>query len=191
MVEYHYVTTWHSNKTYVRIGQVAGLSYALQGLSRSYQKDISSHKMYQIAAKLAGKGNGHDKFLEFVTYYLTIRAPRHWWQQFDAYRIRSEQSESTMHTLLKEPITQDNFEFEILPDYLSPLNKLRKEKDLIGLKNALPEGYLQVRDVRVDMKSLFNMYQQRKDHKNPFWKIFCTSLEKETHFQDFFGKYIK
>ena len=161
-----------------------GLSYGLtSGISiRKFNIDEYGdiyNWLLKIATKLAHVGNGENKFLRQLPVTLDITAPMYWWKEFDTYKVgTTAQSESTMHTLLKNEITQDNFERPIFPDILDHLEYLRAEKHFDELINILPMGWLQRRIVTCNYAVLQNMYNQRKNHKLPEWHIFCSAVLK-------------
>ena len=115
----------------IRIMKEAGYWEAIEGLSLSY--NTSEVRAIRAAYRLCSKDGGHNKFLESIQVWIDITAPRYWWQQFDTYRIGvTKQSESTMHTLMREPLTDENFEgniSEIDGNILVILNDLIKMKD--------------------------------------------------------------
>ena len=153
--------------------------YFRRGLSREKEekKDKLRKRMYELSIKLAHAGNGENKFLRQVPVVLDITAPMYWWKEFDTYKIgTTAQSESTMHTLLKSPITQDNFESSIPEDTLAHLEDLRVNKKFSELINELPMGWLQRRIVTCNYAVLQNMYNQRKNHKLPEWSMFCEAI---------------
>lgn len=166
----------------VKIIEENGFDIAMLGLSMNKKKDPAN--MPAVAAKLGKCDGGHNKFLESITVSLDITAPRYWWSEFDTYRVGiTKQSESTMHTLEKEHITNDCFEYDI-PDFMIEyVNYLIKNKQPIEIiKNALPEGFLQRRIVITNWKTLRNIYLQRKSHRLPQWGIFCKELQLGKYF---------
>jgi hypothetical protein len=110
-----------------------GYNEAILGLSLSY--NTTTKKAMETAELLAKLDGGHNKFLESICVWLDITAPRYWWQQFDTYRIGvTKQSESTMHTLLRQPLTDDSFE-GMLPVWIKDqLNTLIEQKRFDELK---------------------------------------------------------
>lgn len=126
--------------------------------------------------KLAKSTGDHSKFLRFITVYLDIKASRHFWQEFSTYHFLEQNSESTMHTLLEKPLTQDDFVREVNPLQLIYVNQLINEGDLIKAKDNLPEGFLQRRGVVTNYETLKTMIKQRSNHKNPEWKLFVKEL---------------
>ena len=156
----------------------AGYAQALIGLSLSYKQPVK--KMPQVAERLYFKDGGHNKFLESIIVWLDITAARYWWQQFDTYRIGvTKQSESTMHTLLKRPLTQDDFEGEIDPATLARLNALISANKLARAKCELPESFLQRRVVCTNYKTLRRMIKQRHTHRLHEWQVFCEAMREQ------------
>lgn len=158
----------------LKILEEHGYESALLGISLSFNADVAN--MPQRAEKLAHLGRGESKFLEFMLVWMDITGSRAWWSQFDTYRHVTKQSESTMHTILKKPLTQSNFREEIPESWLNHLNQLIAEKRLEVVKSLLPEGFLQRRIVCTSYKTLQNMYAQRSNHKLSEWRMFCEYL---------------
>ena len=154
----------------------AGYAEALLGLSLSYNAPIE--KMPAVAERLAAKDDGHNKFLESIVVWLDITAPRYWWAQFDTYRVGvTKQSESTMHTALKRPLTQNDFAGWLHAETLERINQLIAARDLVQLKRELPEAFLQRRVVCTNYKALRHIACQRRGHKLTEWAQFFATLE--------------
>lgn len=162
----------------ILILEESGFEWAMRGLARSFNQN--PQHMSEVAMRLSPKDLGHNKFLESMVVWLDIEAPRFWWSEFDTYRVGiTKQSDSTMHTLKKSALTQDNFEYEIPDDYLKHLNRLITENSGIDkIKNDLPDGFLQGRTVCTNYKVLRNIILQRRNHKLPQWHLFCDEMKK-------------
>jgi hypothetical protein len=169
----------------VEILKEEGYSPAIQGLALSYGVDFV--RAEEVSEKLYNKDGGHNKFLESIMIWVAVTAPRYFWQQSDTYRLSTKQSESTMHTMLKRPLTQDDFEMPILPSYLDHLNGLIREKKFNKLKNDLPEGFLQKRVWCMSYKTLRNILSQRKFHKLPEWQTFREVMLHSCRWQKYLG----
>ncbi len=166
----------------------AGYKSAMIGLAKSKKQPIEN--MPALAVKLAPKDGGHNKFLEAIVVWLDVRAPRYWWQEADTYRISTKQSESTMHTLLKELGVIDisstyavqayidaNFEPEsVTVGQLDALYRAVASHDHSLIKRKLPEGFMQSRLWVVNYQCLRNIFLQRHDHRLPHWHIFIASV---------------
>ena len=185
----------------VNIIEINGIRTALFGLGLSYgiTSDCKSptalftdtdlyNRLLETATNLAHKQGGHNKFLESINISLDITAPRYWWSEFDTYRVGiTKQSESTIHTLTRRELTEDDFEYGLPSSFLRDLNEEidrykcaehQEEKELHfrALKAFLPESFLQRRIVTLNAKTLQNIIAQRINHRLPEWKFFCTTL---------------
>lgn len=183
----------------------AGFEYSLYGIGLSYGKtsnisykeflkdSVLKQKMWDVSIKLYNKNGGHNKFLETIDVFCTITAPRYFWQQYDTYRVAiTKQSTSTMHTLMKEPITQEMFEgFEFdepLPDStIERLENLRINKKFRTLKRELPESFLQTRAGKLSYMNIRNILSQRRTHKLEEWQYICVQIYKQLEHQEYFN----
>lgn len=175
----------------VRLMKEFGYEEALFGIGLSYGKvsgyatpeEAMQHdewsRLCELAPTLALYGaGGHDKFLRQIGVVLDITAPLYWWKQMDTYKVGTvAQSESTMHTLLKNPITNDCFESGKVPDfYINFLEDLRQDGDFVKLNAWLPQSWLQRRIWTGNYAVLKNIILQRENHKLPEWKFFFDAL---------------
>lgn len=175
----------------VRLMKEFGYEEALFGIGLSYGKvsgyatpeEAMQHdewsRLCELAPQLALYGSGgHDKFLRQIGVILDITAPLYWWKQMDTYKVSTvAQSESTMHTLMKKPVTKDCFEFGQVPDfYIDFLEDLRQDGDFVKLNAWLPQSWLQRRIWTGNYAVLKNIILQRENHKLPEWKFFFDAL---------------
>ena len=174
----------------------SGYLEALLGLSLSFydhKQDIDEWwdvkkqvKAAKRAVILAGKGGGHDKFLRSINIQLYIQATRSFWSEFDTYGIGvTKNSSSTMHTLDKRPVIPQDFSEGTSEHLIESFNDCLEEyknknsiyyKDITRLKDNLPEGWLQERQVSLNYASLANIISQRHNHRLKYWKEFCTTI---------------
>jgi hypothetical protein len=161
----------------IKILKEAGYDEALLGLSLSYNSEPSK----RVADRLAFKGNGESKFLESIDVWLDVTAPLYWWKQADTYRISTKQSESTMHTIMRQMLTLDDFEYDLSLGTLGNLNDMIYNNDFVRLNNELPQGYLQRRVWKLPYNVLQNIVRQRGMHKLPEWQLFIESLYNLEH----------
>ena len=171
-----------------------GLSYGLWDTKfKTYTEQLElAARVERTAVSLSIKEGGHNKFLESIQVWLDVTAPRYWWSEADTYRVgETKQSESTMHTLLKKPITQSMFEEKIPEALLTLLETHRLNNDFVTLKNILPEGFLQRRIWNMNYKVLRNILSQRKDHRLEQWRTFCyyiyDNIGHPEYFRDIFS----
>lgn len=171
-----------------------GLSYGMtsdldeRGVTITEMGNLAD-SLYTTALSLAGKGEGHDKFLRMYMVTLLIEAPLYWWKQFDTYKIGTvAQSESTMHTLMKKPISVDMFEGGLADHLLEHLEELRQSGDFDALNRHLPHSFLQQRIVMTNYAALANIIRQRRRHKLAEWRLFCDAVLRGVEDPDLLGK---
>lgn len=162
---------------YVRVLCEAGFKEALFGLSLSYRAltpseingtenfiddDLRFLKFCKIAETLAFKGGGHNKFLESIQVWMLIRGSLSFWKQFDTYRVgTTKQSESTMHTLRKRVLTENDFTKETFC-----IPTINQNFSIDEMRDSLPSGFLECRVVNTNYKTLQNIIHQRKNHRS-------------------------
>jgi len=185
----------------VNVMKEAGYWEAMFGLGLNKKKG-ATHAANVVAPKLCKMDGGHNKFLEEMLVWLEVRAPRYWWQEADTYRLASKQSESTMHTLIDELLAVDENSVDDIIEYMGAnfessvdsqidlfhvLHDYSTDKDLVGLKANLPEGFLQTRMWMVSYKTLRNIFQQRKNHRLPHWPDFIHQVMVQIEYPEFLG----
>lgn len=173
--------------------EVHGFEAALRGMRNAHKSHhlASPEKDMNLAKTLIDLGPSHAKFLRQIIVWVDITAPRYWWSEFDTYKVGTvANSESTMHTLLRDGVSLKDFEIDPYCDsdgmyetfnYLNWLAKQYQEETDQDKKNELlreakmrlPEGFLQKRTVMMSYAALRNMYQQRHDHRLNEWHEFC------------------
>jgi len=178
--------------------------YVKENLKKTYNENEKTHyfdeeyektfgRMYKTACKLAGKGNGHDKFLESINVQMYVEAPRFIWQEFDTYRVGiTKQSESTMHTIKKIDFDDgtfiqmedenNNFDFAMMLKYFE---RIVSRGNIHDIKVALPEGFIQARVVSTNYKTIRNIYYQRINHRMKWWKDNLNDLLRQLRHPEF------
>lgn len=167
----------HNDGFFVSVDVIeeAGFHSTMEGLS--YNKNQPIDKMPGLGTKLSKHDGGHNKFLEHLIVWLRVTAPRYVWQEMDTFRLSSKNSQSTMHTILKDKLTKENFEYrDITDEYLDELNEYLEQGRLVKLKRKLPEGFLQKRMWMMSYKTLRNLILQRRGHRLPHWPAFIESV---------------
>jgi hypothetical protein len=165
-----------------------GYEWSALGFSLSYNSTIERSK--QVMPKYAFGIPGESKFLEMIMLWVDVTAPRYWWQEADTYRVGTcKQSESTMHTIRKKKLDQDNFEDDV-PEFMIDFLNVMIEggAKLVEIKNVLPEGFLQRRIWMFSYKTLQWIYIQRINHKLPQWQKFLNGLVNQVDYPEFIVK---
>lgn len=161
------------------------------------------HADMELAKKLIKAGAEHRKFLRQIRVWADVYMPRYVWQELDTYKFGTKNSQSTMHTLFKRPITLQNFYIGEDPIVMTTnhlelstiptLNTLRdlylKDEDyrwVIEMKRILPESFIQMRTWDTNYEELLNIYHQRKIHrlKEEWQDVICTWIENLPYFKE-------
>lgn len=178
----------------------------------SDERFIIGHNDYKLAKGLWKCGTEHRKWMRQVIVWVEITAPRYWWSEFDTYKIgTSANSESTMHTILKESFNQSQFEWpqfdssdktieNLFNEYINSIKLIKdlansktgkdKERYQQIIKAMLPESFLQKRTICLNYEVLATMYRQRKNHRLPQWsKDFVSWIETLPYSEFITGKF--
>ena len=175
----------------VEILNVTGYEEALMGIGLSYgltspyrtlaeTPDGVRVRLEKIAERLSRLDGGEDKFLRSIVVTTDVTASLYWWKEADTYKVGTvAQSESTMHTLLDNEITQACFERPIFPDTITHLEGLRKMKNFETLVNELPCGWLQRRIWTLNYAVIKNILAKRSHHKLAEWRYLCEMFREK------------
>ena len=149
---------------------------------------------YTLMKQLAGAGASHAKYRRYINVTVDITAPLYWWKEFDTYKVGTvANSESTMHTVMRDEFYIEDFSNEHLDDealmqlstFVRKLNYWRKEylmtehpaiKKRIWYRiiQLLPSSFNQKRTVQLNYEVLAHIWKDRKNHKLDEWREgFC------------------
>lgn len=163
------------------------------------ERFVLGEKDMQLSQKLTKAGTEHCKHLRLIQVWFDITAPRFFYIEFDTYKHKENVSCSTMHTLMKKPVSEEDFEKDNIPtsliEKINTYIKLYQETSdaeekrdyLIACKNILPEGFLQKRTVCTNYQTLLNMYKQRQQHRLSQWRYFCDWILQLPYFKELTG----
>lgn len=149
----------------------------------------------KLAKQLIKAGPEHCKFLRDIHVQMSVTATRYFWAECDTYHFITQISSSTMHLITKRHLTIDDFEHEgeideelaFTESTITYLNMLidiyndkqicdteeKKQAVLVRIKRHLPEGFLQMRGLDFNYKTLYDMLVQRSNHRLPVWRSMC------------------
>lgn len=164
-------------------------------------------KDLELARKLANAGDDHGKLTRMIVVYADITAPLFFWKEADTYKIGTVRNScSTMHTLLKNPFTIDDFSrdgtsygYRYFRDMIDELNRMRDlclKEDLPDLKESmwrdivqmLPSSYNQKATWMGNYQVLHHMYEARKTHKLSEWHTFCDWVKQLPYYNKLYGE---
>ena len=165
-----------------------GYHRAIKGMSLSHFDEaddvvkwweVQEPKARKRAILLAQKTPEHSKFLRQIWIWADVRATRAFWAEFDTYTQGCTRlSASTMHKLAKRKPTQEDFSENTPPSVIARFIGVWEgyKDDIMVLKDALPEGYLQTRTINLNYAALRNIIAQRKGHRYKYWDSFIEQI---------------
>lgn len=179
----------------------AGYEQALRGLALSYYKqDVPFEKYFKevrpkmiklltlLNSKSIKEGNySHSKVLRQIHVWVMITSTRSFWSQFATYTVGVvSQSASTMHTLSKTELSYQDFSLSTSASIVNAFLDLKDGcKDIILLRDNLPEGFLQTRMVTFNYASLQNIIMQRSKHRYAIeWYDFEYQLKRQLKYPE-------
>lgn len=156
-------------------------------------------KDMKLAKTLILAGNEHRKFMRQISVSVDITAPLLWWKEFDTYKVATVRNScSTMHTLLNQPFTAEQFTRyginevpearEHFENTLKVLNWLRlkymenmDKKYWRAIIELLPDGFELKATVTLNYETLLSICSpgQRRFHKLDEWSGIDFQGEKE------------
>ncbi len=137
----------------------------------------------ELALKLIRSGSCERKFIRLIQIWADLSLPRYCWQELDTYKVSTvRMSCSTMHTLGRRTLTQEDFEEELPEPCLTEINRLvlifqnaeeglAKRKARRKMKNALGEGFLQKATYMCSYETALNILAWRSNHRLDEWAI--------------------
>ena len=189
--------------------EVQGMRWAIESMRYSWGSQEKSDTTIRggvtrigsadliLAKKLIRGGGSHRKFLRHIKIWAELRLPRYIWTELDTYKVGTVRvSESTVHTITKKPISQDDFISSTFPSRIVELNQLislyaqesdvSKKRDLHKkIKANLPEGFLQSSIFSANYETLIRIWIERRNHRLEEWQEICSWIESLPYMRDF------
>lgn len=141
------------------------------------------------------KGSGHDQFLTGIIVQFDLTFSIKAWVEAERYHFLDfVSSQSTMHRIVNMDIAEQCNSF-VDPSTIKMLQKLIKKYR----ENPSPSGYLRVlynipagfrltARMTTNYRQLKTIYSQRRNHRLPEWREFCSWIETLPHSEFITGK---
>lgn len=165
---------------------------------------IIGEKDMKLCQGLIKGGPEHRKFLRQIFVSMDINAPLYWWKEMDTYKVATTSNScSTMHKLHSNPITFDKFSLDNgymldgvqevwYENFFEFLENLRTEYNMTGnleawrlLIQLLPSSWNQKRTWTCSYETLFNICNQRPNHKLREWRHFIEVIKTIPYGKEF------
>ena len=147
-----------------------------------------------LMKQLAGAGASHAKYRRYINVTVDITAPLYWWKEFDTYKVGTvANSESTMHTIMRDEFYIEDFSNEHLDEealmtlsrlvyklncwrleYITTEHPEIRKRIWYKIIQLLPSSFNQKRTVQLNYEVLAHIWKDRKNHKLDEWREgFC------------------
>lgn len=142
---------------------------------------------HALLFKLANAGSSHAKWMRQVMVCVDINAPLYWFKEFDQYKFIVTNSESTMHTIQRKSMYNDDlFSFDVPEEFLyrkSQFQDLLEDLRTVfiatkdkrywkALIQLLPSSWMQKRTTTLNYATIRGAYHDRKGHRLSEWQEF-------------------
>lgn len=156
-------------------GAIRGMRNPLNSHEKSdTHKDDVGEADISLAQKLIRAGTEHRKFMRQIFVSMDITAPLYWWKEMETYKIATtSNSESTMHTLSKNPITESCFSFD--PEFVEEKCQIKVAQTPDYEWGASQEPVSRLIDIVVEgCENLRATYLETKDIR--YWRALIQLL---------------
>lgn len=197
---------------------IYGFEEAVKGAKYSYAVDINkvTEEVTATTESLANSpsGSGHDQFMTGIIVQFDLTFSNKAWVEAERYKfLNFISSQSTMHRITKFDLDKAYTEYtdpriiEIMKEKVDLYNQvmeqikngkeagndvseLRKKADRMYLEilYSNPAGFRLTAKMTTNYRALKTIYHQRKDHRLPEWRAFCSWVETLPHSEFITGK---
>lgn len=198
--------------------KIYGFEDAVKGAKYSYAVDLNkvTDEVTTTTESLANSpaGSGHDQFMTGIIVQFDLTFSNKAWVEAERYKfLNFISSQSTMHRITKFNLDEAYVEYtdprivEIMKEKVNQYNavmeeikagkeagndvsELRQKADRMYLEilYSNPAGFRLTAKMTTNYRALKTIYHQRKDHRLPEWRAFCTWVETLPHSEFITGK---
>lgn len=162
------------------------------------EKDIKrAHNLSTAADNDVG---AHEQFMTGIRVSFDLRCSNKMWVEAERYRfLEFVSSQSTMHRITKFNLSEQYNEYvdprviEIMQEKVNEFNSLpdsqvdKKKQKYLEILYTNPAGFELTARMTTNYRCLKNIYYQRKDHRLPEWREFCSWIETLPYFDTLIG----
>lgn len=144
---------------------------------------------YKLAQ--SAQGAGHDQFLTGVIAQFDLTFTVKAWTEAERYHFLDFiSSQSTMHKISKFDLDSQYSEYtdkriiDIMNELKDKYNETHDPEDYLRLLYSNPCGFKLTAAMTTNFRQLKTIYWQRRNHRLPEWREFCSQLEQIPEFVD-------
>lgn len=137
------------------------------------------------------KGSGHDNFLNGIIVQFDLTFTIKAWTEEERYHfIDFISSQSTIHRIAKFDVEKQVISY-VTQNTINEVNRLKDiynenptDENYLTLLYNVPVGFRLTAGMTTNYRQLKTIYSQRKNHKLPEWREFCSWIETLPMFKE-------
>lgn len=136
-------------------------------------------------------GTGHDNFLNGVVVQFDLKYTVKAWTEAERYHFFDfVSSQSTMHKIMYFDLDKSYIKYvdprmiEIMKEKVAKYNEEPTPEHELEVLYSNPVGFQLTARMTTNYRQLKTIYQQRKNHKLPEWRVFCKWIETLPRFKE-------
>lgn len=144
-----------------------------------------------IALGNCERGSGHDQFLTGIVVQFDLTFSLKAWTEAQRYHFLDfVSSQSTMHRITKFDVDEqcngyvDEVISNRLQDLISEYNENKTSGNYLRVLYNIPTGFNLTARMTTNYRQLKTIYYQRKNHRLPEWREFCSWIETLPMFKE-------
>ncbi|MBO5706458.1 MAG: hypothetical protein J6S05_05615 [Bacteroidaceae bacterium] len=172
--------------------KVYGLEDSIKASKYPMSVDISkcTHEITDTTKRLAGcvTGTGHDNFLNGIVVQFDLTFTIKAWTEAQRYHFLDfVSSQSTMHRIAKFDIGKQCIEYvrpeliAVVEEQVAYYNANPTAENYLRVLYNVPVGFRLTARMTTNYRQLKTIYQQRKNHRLPEWRVFCQWISELPH----------
>ena len=129
-------------------------------------------------------GEGHDQWETGIIVQFDLRYTVKAWTEAERYTfLNFISSQSTMHRIAKFNLDEQYIEYtdprmiEIMKELVAHYNETKDPDDYLRVLYSNPCGFQLIAGMTTNYRQLKTIYQQRKNHRLPEWREFCSWIQ--------------
>lgn len=173
--------------------KIFGMNNAVEGSKYPMITDTSKAnaviKNTTIALGSCPTGTAHDQFLTGIIVQFDLTFTNKAWVEAERYHFLDFiSSQSTMHRISKFDFDNQYIDYvdprmiEIMKELKDKYNETQDKEDYLRLLYSNPCGFKITAKMTTNYRQLKTIYHQRKNHRLPEWREFCSQIETFPYF---------
>ena len=172
--------------------KVYGLNESIRRAKYPMSADVSVLSD-ELSAGIAGlarseSGAGHDQWLTGVVVQFDLEFTIKAWTEAERYHFFDfVSSQSTMHRIARFDMDNKYDEYtdprviEVVKELAAKYTETRDQEDYLRLLMSNPTGMKLMAGMTTNYRQLKTIYKQRRTHRLPEWREFCSWIETLPH----------